>query len=84
MNNQFGISFTNEYLLLYFPKFDTKQICVIHINPSPSPQFINTRDKQGQQIEKFYVRSGNASQQINSLKEINDYIRRRFGKGSQH
>jgi len=80
INNQFGISFANESLLLYFPEFEEKQICVIHTNPSPSPLYLKTKDKQGQSIEKFYVRSGNASQQISSLKEINEYIKRRFGK----
>ena len=80
INNQFGISFVNESLLLYFPEIEEKQICVIQINPSFSPLYIKTKDKQGQSIEKFYVRSGNASQQISSLKEINDYIKRHFGK----
>lgn len=80
INNQFGISFASESLLVYFPEFENKQICVIQINSSPVPLYLKTKDKQGQPIEKFYVRSGNASQQINSLKEINEYIRRRFGK----
>ncbi len=80
INNQFGISFANENLLLYFNEFEKKQICVIQINASHAPLYLKTKDKQGQQIEKFYVRSGNASQQINSLKEINEYIRRRFKK----
>lgn len=80
INNQFGISFANESLLLYFPEIEEKQICVIQINPSFSPLYIKSNDKQGQSIEKFYVRSGNASQQISSLKEINDYIKRHFGR----
>lgn len=80
INNQFGISFANESLLMYFPKFVGKQICVVHTNPSVSPLYLKTKDKQGQSIEKFYVRSGNASQQIVSLKEINEYIKRHFRK----
>jgi hypothetical protein len=76
--NQFGISFINESLLVYFEEFDEKTICIIRINPSAHPLYLKTKDKNGQQIEKFYVRSGNSSQQISSLKEINDYIRRRF------
>jgi len=80
INNQFGISFANENLLLYFNEFEKKQICVIQINASHAPLYLKIKDKQGQQIEKFYVRSGNSSQQIGSLKEINEYIKRRFKK----
>ncbi len=76
--NQFGISFINENLLVYFEQIEEKTICIIRINPSAHPLYLKTKDKNGQQIEKFYVRSGNSSQQISSLKEINDYIRRRF------
>ena len=82
INNQYGISFANESLLIYFPKLNDKQICLIHVNASSTPLYLKTKNKQGQQIEKFYVRSGNASQQIDSLKEINEYIKRRFSKRS--
>jgi hypothetical protein len=80
INNQFGITFANESLLIYFPVIEKKQICVIQINSSSAPLFLKTKDKQGQPTEKFYVRSGNASQQIVSLKEINEFTRRRFGR----
>ena len=80
INNQFGISFANNSLMLYFLKFEEKEICVIQVNAALNPLYLKVKNKQGQQLEKFYVRSGNASQQISSLKEINDYIRRRFKK----
>lgn len=80
INNQYGISFSNNNLLVYFPNINSKQICVIQINASIYPLYLKTKTKQGQQLEKFYVRTGNASQQISSLKEINEYINRRFKK----
>lgn len=80
ITNQFGLNILNEGILLYFEQINTNQICVIRINPSFRPLFLKTKNKNGNPIEKFYVRSGNASQEINSLNEINNYIRRRFRK----
>lgn len=78
INNQYGIAFSNENLLMGFPKFDGKTICSVQVKASGSPVFLKTRNKQGNETEKFYVRSGNASQEISSLKEVNEYINARF------
>jgi predicted HTH transcriptional regulator len=78
INNQYGIAFSNENILMEFHIFDNKTICSIQIKASENPVFLKSKNKQGQEIEKFYVRSGNASQEINSLKEVNEYIKIRF------
>ncbi len=76
--NQYGIGFTNDSLKVNFQEFNGKIICIIRIKPSDTPLFLKTKNKQGAEVEKFYVRSGNASQEISSLTEINRYIKRRF------
>ncbi len=78
ITNQFGLTFANHFLHIQFPEIKDKTICIIHIHPGVRPLFIKTKSKQGQEMEKFYVRSGNASQEVSSLKEMNDYINRRF------
>ena len=78
INNQFGIAYSQSMLKIEFPKLDNQNICVITINPAIKPQFLTIKDKQGQMVEKFYVRVGNSSQEISSLEEINDYLKRRF------
>ncbi len=78
INNQYGISFSNDSLSMSFNQFDKKTICLIQITSSDKPIFLKTKSKQGAEVEKFYVRSGNASQEISSLTEINDYIKVRF------
>ena len=78
INNQYGIAFSNENILMGFHIFDGKTICSIQVKASKNPVFLKSKNKQGQEIEKFYVRSGNASQEITSLKEINEYINIRF------
>ena len=80
INNQYSIRFSNTYLLIQFAVLNGKLVCVIQVAPSNYPLYLKTKNKQGQTIEKFYVRSGNASQSIDLLKEINEYIEVRFKK----
>ncbi len=78
INNQFGISFSTGQLETIFPEEGGKTICIIRINPSDIPLYLKTKNKNGNEIEKFYVRMGNASQEISSLREIHQYIKQRF------
>lgn len=80
INNQYGIRFSNTFLLMQFSVFNGKTVCAIQVAPSSYPLYLKTKNKQGQLVEKFYVRSGNASQAIDLLKEINEYIEQRFKK----
>jgi len=82
INNQFGVRFSNKNLQIQFPEFEGKIICVIYITSGDSPLYLKTRNKQGHKVEKFYVRTGNASQEISSLQEINEYINDRFSKNA--
>ena len=63
-----------------FITIDDKEVCIIKITKGEYPLFLKTTDKNGKQLEKFYVRSGNSSQEINSLTEINNYLNARFNK----
>ncbi len=78
INNQFGIRFSNNHLHIQFPDIHNKTICLIHIAPSDKPLYLKVKNNQGHMVEKFYVRSGNASQEITSLQEIHEYIEARF------
>ncbi len=80
INNQYGIAFSNESVNVKFLTFGEKTVCVIQTHASSNPVFLKTKNKQGAEIEKFYVRSGNASQEIASLTEINSYVNVRFKK----
>jgi len=78
IKNQFGISFTTVLLQIGFPELEGKTVCVIRISPSHHPLYLKTKNKNGNETEKFYVRMGNASQEIASLREIHQYIKNRF------
>ena len=76
----FGVKYTTENIRMDFLKDKQKEVCLIEIFKADDPLFLKIKDKSGQMVEKFYVRSGNSSQQIDSLKDINDYIFDRFRK----
>ncbi len=78
IKNQFGISFSTAHLQISFPEVEGKILCVIHISSSHHPLYLKTKNKNGNETEKFYVRMGNASQEISSLREIHQYIKNRF------
>lgn len=82
LRNLIGSTFTVRYtarkINISFTALDDKEVCVIKIAKGEYPLFLKTTDKSGKQLEKFYVRSGNSSQEINSLTEINNYITVRF------
>ncbi len=80
INNQFGIHFASRHLTIRFPEIEGKIISVVQINPSGKPVYVKVKNKQGQWVEKFYVRMGNSSQEITSLKEMEEYIEHRFRK----
>ena len=78
LNTQFGISFTTNNITVDFPEIREHQICVIQVEKGQEPVYVTLVDKSGKKTERFYVRSGNSSQEIQSLSELNLYINRRF------
>jgi hypothetical protein len=51
---------------------------MINIKSWDKPLYIDNIDKNWQKNQKFYVRSGNSSQELNTLEEITWYIKKRF------
>jgi hypothetical protein len=78
LNHCFGVSFVTNRLRLNFPAANGTEICQIDVSPAQNPVIVKLTDKNGQAIERFYVRSGNASPEL-PLSEMNAYIRERFG-----
>ena len=78
LNQTFGVNYTTRNVEILFPEIEGKNICVVNIKKGEKPLFITVHDKQGKKIEKFFVRSGNSSQEIASLSEMNEYIKNRF------
>lgn len=77
LNKNFGQTFVSTKIHIEFPNSKDTEICKVEIDPVNKPLFINVRNKHGHNEEKFYVRSGNSSQEL-SLSEANEYIRANF------
>jgi uncharacterized protein with ParB-like and HNH nuclease domain len=79
-NKAFGKVYGSANLSVQFQTVDSNEICVIDIAKGTKPLFVELIDPQnGQKTEKFYVRSGNSSQEL-GIKEVNEYITMRFNK----
>ncbi|MBB3066006.1 GmrSD restriction endonuclease domain-containing protein [Limibacillus halophilus] len=77
LNKSFGTSFVASRVRVSFPSVGDTEICQLDIQSSAKPLVITVKDKNGQTQEKFYVRSGNSSQEI-SLSEMQSYLAERF------
>jgi hypothetical protein len=77
INHAFGENFGALGISIKFDKVNDSEICIIDILRWGKPLYLETTDKSGQKSKKFYIRSGNTSQEL-GLDEISDYITSRF------
>ena len=77
LNQQFGTGFVTSKIIIKFHEVGDKEVCQIETSPAKEPVIVNIKDKNGQSVEKLYVRSGNSSQEI-TLGEMSAYIKERF------
>lgn len=77
LNENFGAAFVTSRIALSFPAVGGVEICQVDVRPAKTPVVIKVKDKNGQAQEKFYVRSGNSSQEL-TLVEMQAYLTERF------
>jgi len=77
INKTFGKVFATTEINITFPTINETEICKINISKGNKPLYLEIINNNGQKIEKFYVRSGNTSQDL-ALSEISEYIKSRF------
>lgn len=77
MNNELGKTYTAANVKVSFPEQNGNEICKIDVQKGLQPIFLNVTDKNGVKSEKFYVRSGNSSQEL-SPSEASEYIASHF------
>ena len=65
--------FRANNIKIKFPTIHEVEICQIDIKPSKTAIVLATKDKHGQKVEKFYLRSGNQTTEL-SLAEASQYI----------
>ena len=81
LHKMMGVKYVSQHIRMQFEDCDNqKTICIIKVLAANEPLYLKYKNKNGQIEEKFFVRSGNSSQEIDSIAEINDYINTRFKK----
>ena len=78
MNKHLGVSYVSTKLHTVFPSVGESEICQMEIEPASDPIVLTLPDHNGQPKERFYVRNGNASQEL-SIAEMHNYFKGRFG-----
>ena len=77
LNNNFGNEFSVTGIHFKFPLIDEIELCEIDIQAGSKPIFLEVTDKNGMKQKKFYVRSGNTSQEL-AIDEVASYVKNRF------
>ena len=79
INKYFGQAFGAGKVRMTFPVVREIQICQIEVRRAVRPVFVTTSDKRGLAAERFFVRSGNSSQEL-SPSQLTNYVNERFGR----
>ena len=77
VNKSFGKNIAASGISITFHKIEVSEICLIDVSPWNKPLYLEVMDKNGKKSKKFYIRSGNSSQEL-ELDEISEYINARF------
>jgi hypothetical protein len=81
LRNLLNNSFTKEYISInvriHFPIVEDEEVCLVDIKYGTKPLFLEVKDRNGNKHKKFYVRSGNSSQELDIV-ETSEYIKKRF------
>ncbi len=78
VTNHFGQAYRAARIRISFPEHEGTEVCRIDLDRSPSPVFVTTKDARDVPAERFFVRSGNSTQEL-SPSQTAAYIREHFG-----
>ena len=77
LNQKLGAAFVASKARIQFHAVNDVDVCQVDIITAKDPVIVAIKDKNGRSVEKFYVRSGNSSQEI-SMSEMTSYVKERF------
>ncbi len=77
LNQQFGTTFVASKIKTRIHAVDDVDVCQVDISTAKEPVIVAIKDRNGRLLEKFYVRSGNSSQEI-PMSEMTSYVQERF------
>jgi very-short-patch-repair endonuclease len=75
--NHFGHAYRASKMRISFPEHDGVVVCRIDVDRASQPMFVNMQDRSGNPGERFFVRSGNSTQEL-SLSQLAQYLKEQF------
>jgi len=78
IESKYSTEYATNNISIQFHPIEDDEICEIEVVKGDKPLYLEVKDKNGLKDEKFYVRRGNASVEIDRKSEISDYITNRF------
>lgn len=76
LGQQFGTAVVMSKIEIDFQDVEGKDVCAVDVLPSMEPLILKIKDKNGQPVEKLFVRVGNMSQEL-ALSEVSAYLAER-------
>lgn len=80
LGTAYSIEAAAKNVKIEFPTVSGREICAVIVSPASGPLFMKTVDPKRGKVEKFYIRSGNSSRELENLSEISKYESSHFRK----
>lgn len=81
--SQLGINYASskgKHVMINFIDIDDKKVCKVEIRSSSKPLYITDQNKHGKKKEKYFVRVGNQTKEIENISDINLHQKENFPK----
>lgn len=79
VKQRFGLSSVAGKIKVTFWDVNEGQVCQIEVAQATEPLILESHDKNGQKVERLYVRSGSSSHEM-PLSEMSGYLKERFNQ----
>uniref|UniRef100_UPI0035CB721C DUF3320 domain-containing protein n=1 Tax=uncultured Sphingomonas sp. TaxID=158754 RepID=UPI0035CB721C len=77
LGKHFGAAFRAAKIRVTFPQHEAVEVCRVDVDRSNEAVFVSLSDRGGAMAERFFVRSGNSTQEF-SPSETHAYVKERF------
>jgi hypothetical protein len=82
LNDAYGIEYASRSVAVLFHEVGGREVCILSVRRGVKPLYTTIADRSGRRIERFYIRSGNSSRELEKPSDVVSYIQTRF-KGSE-
>ncbi len=81
LGKHFGTAFRVAQIGISFPQHEDVEVCRIEVRPASEAKFVSLADRGGTVAERFFVRSGNSTQEL-TPSQMHLYVGQRFRRST--